>query len=93
MGAMDDGPASKRAKLEEWSADANACISIIWLDAAREPSTNEAALCHPEFTHQLFGEEERIFGYRGLQLDLTFSQRSFVALAELRHDQVRSRRA
>ena len=81
-----DPPVAKRAKLEAWTADATECTSIVFLDPAREPGVAEAARVCPEFTHQLFGEEEQIAGYRGLELGLYLSQRSFAALAELKHE-------
>ena len=81
-----DPPAAKRAKLEAWTADANECTSIVFLDPAREPAVAEAARVCPEFTHQLFGEEEQIDGYRGLELALYLSQRSFAALVELKYE-------
>ena len=81
-----DPPAAKRAKLEAWTADANECTSIMFLDPVREPAVAEAARVCPVFTHQLFGEEEQIAGYRGLELALYLSQRSFAALAELKYE-------
>lgn len=81
-----DPPAAKRAKLEAWTADANECTSIVFLDPAREPAVAEAARACPEFTHQLFGEEEQIAGYRGLELALYLSQRSFAAQVELKYE-------
>ncbi len=88
--AMADPPAAKRARLsDEWVADANECTTIAFLDPAREAAGVEAFSCHPEFTHQLFGEEERIQGYRGLRLRLLLSQRTFAASAELAYDEKR----
>jgi hypothetical protein len=87
--AMADPPAAKRARLsDEWVVDANEC-TIAFLDPAREAAGVEAFSCHPEFTHQLFGEEERIQGYRGLRLRLRLSQRTFAAAAELAYDEKR----
>ena len=87
---MADPPAAKRGRLsDEWVADANECSTIAFLDAAQEAADVEAFSCHPEFTHQLFGEEERIQGYRGLRLRLRLSQRSFAAAAELAYDEKR----
>lgn len=33
----------------------------------------EAAAFHPEMAHQIFGEQENIFGYRDLQIDVCFA--------------------
>ncbi|KAK9839470.1 hypothetical protein WJX81_003999 [Elliptochloris bilobata] len=87
---MAEPPAAKRAKLEQWSVDSNECTSIVFLNPAQEPGVVEAARCHPEFTHQLFGEDEQITGFRGLDLSLSISQRSFAALAELKFDEKRA---
>lgn len=38
-----------------------------------EDLDNEATTFHPEYTHQLFGDTEMIFGYTGLKLKFYFS--------------------
>jgi hypothetical protein len=41
----------------------------------------------PEYAHAIF-EDEQIFGYRGLNLHLTFAPDSMRTLVEITHDEV-----
>ena len=53
---------------EAFTAQANEALSFRLVRTAAELAT--APLFHPEFTHQVFREDETIFGYRDLKARL-----------------------
>lgn len=53
----------------EWSSDSNDCFHITLL---RSDGTKHTTFS-PKFTYPMFGEQEAIFGYVGLSIDLTFA--------------------
>jgi histone acetyltransferase 1 len=61
------------ATSEQWSSDANEAvhISIVRPGPHGLQTLHEF---HPTFTYPIFGEEERIFGYKGLHIDVRFAQ-------------------
>jgi histone acetyltransferase 1 len=61
------------ATSEQWSSDANEAvqISIVRLGPHGLQTLHEF---HPTFTYPIFGEEERIFGYKGLHIDVRFAE-------------------
>lgn len=65
----DELDAQIRAEVEEWSSNSNECLSIKLIRG--DGSTIETF--QPEFTYPIFGEEEAIFGYRDLEITLTFA--------------------
>ncbi len=73
-GASADVPPTVRAPAPEsaapaarspFEASANEALSFRLVRTAAELAT--ALTFHPEFTHQVFGEDDTIFGYRDLQ--------------------------
>ena len=57
---------------EQWSSDANEAIQISLIRPG--PSSIETVQkFHPKFTYPIVGEEERIFGYKGLAIDVNFA--------------------
>jgi histone acetyltransferase 1 len=58
-----------KKQVEEWSSNSNECFTIDILQG--DGST--VATFQPEFTYPIFGEEEAIFGYQGLSINLTFA--------------------
>ena len=68
---MDAGELEEEIKrqVEEWSSNSNECFTIDLIQG--DGST--AATFQPEFTYPIFGEEEAIFGYQGLSINLTFA--------------------
>ena len=57
---------------EQWSSDANNAVQINLVRAGQvEPEVIHSF--HPTFTYPIFGEEERIFGYKGLEIDIRFA--------------------
>jgi histone acetyltransferase 1 len=53
------------------SANANEAVQILLV----QPGASGLTILHefpPQFTYPIFGEEERIFGYKGLEIDVKF---------------------
>ncbi|KAK3176990.1 hypothetical protein OEA41_008316 [Lepraria neglecta] len=60
------------ADQEEWSTHANEALEISFVQAgAGSPKT--LSTFHPLFTYPIFGDEEQIFGYQGLRINLRFA--------------------
>ncbi|XP_022087099.1 histone acetyltransferase type B catalytic subunit-like isoform X2 [Acanthaster planci] len=58
--------------LEEYVCDANQVIELK-LVRSEADVFDDGKIFHPEFTHQLFGQNENIFGYKGLRVQLFFT--------------------
>ena len=56
---------------EQWSSDANEAVQISIVKPGPQ-GLQTAHEFHPTFTYPIFGEEERIFGYKGLNIDVRF---------------------
>lgn len=68
----DDLEAQIAAQVGEWSSNSNECFHITLLRSDGQA----IATFQPEFTYPMFGEEEAIFGYRDLAIELTFAAHS-----------------
>ncbi|KAI9734548.1 MAG: histone acetyltransferase 1 [Cirrosporium novae-zelandiae] len=60
---------------DEWSIDANEAVTISLLQPSENPEDDLKTLSsfHPRFTYPIFGDEEIIFGYQGLNIALRYS--------------------
>ena len=54
------------------SADANEAVQVSIVQSGKNDLTTLHDF-HPRFTYPIFGEEERIFGYKGLEIDVKFA--------------------
>ena len=57
---------------DQWSSDANEAVRLNLV----QPGEGQIQIVqdfHPKFTYPIFGEEERIFGYKGLDINVRFS--------------------
>lgn len=54
------------------STNANEALEISFVQAA-PGSPRTLSSFHPQFTYPIFGDEERIFGYQNLKLNLRFA--------------------
>ncbi|KAI5862318.1 acyl-CoA N-acyltransferase [Durotheca rogersii] len=59
---------------DEWTVNANNALS---LSLVRPTATaiDKVASFHPEFTYAVFGQDESIFGYKGLRIELQYDAR------------------
>lgn len=89
MFRLSNGQATtKRLKTdsEEYKVCANECLTLHLIKPALQGSTwppKAAFSFKPEFTHQIFGDDEQIIGYKGLAINIYFSQRDFRACADV----------
>ncbi|KAJ5805223.1 hypothetical protein N7474_011110 [Penicillium riverlandense] len=60
------------ASEEDWSCDANDAVHITVVQPG-ETKPKTLSTFHPQFTYPIFGDEERIFGYKGLIIRLRFA--------------------
>ncbi|KAL8817438.1 MAG: hypothetical protein Q9223_003723 [Gallowayella weberi] len=56
----------------DWSSSANEALHISFVQAGQETPVKLSTF-HPKFTYPIFGEEECIFGYQGLNINLRFA--------------------
>ncbi|KAJ7043083.1 histone acetyltransferase type B catalytic subunit [Mycena alexandri] len=75
--------------MAEWTCDANEALTLSLVRAqedelvlGEEESYSEF---HPNFTYPIFGEEEKIYGYNDLVIDLRFASGSLVQFLEVKH--------
>ncbi|KAJ0158702.1 Histone acetyltransferase type B catalytic subunit, partial [Colletotrichum tanaceti] len=59
------------AETDEWSANATESLNIS-LIAPALGATKTIASFNPRFTYSIFGDDERIFGYKDLKIDLRY---------------------
>ena len=93
MFRLSNGQATaKRLKTdaEDYKASANDSITLHLVDPAKTtsswPPNSVSRSFKPEFTHQIFGDDEEIVGYRGLTVDIYFSQVDFQACVEVKFE-------
>ncbi len=89
MFRLSNGQATaKRLKTdsEDYKACANECITLHLFDPSTSsswPPSGVTGSFKPDFTHQIFGDDEEIVGYKGLAVDIYFSQADFQACVEI----------
>ncbi|KAE9398318.1 histone acetyltransferase type B catalytic subunit [Gymnopus androsaceus JB14] len=66
--------------MSDWTTDSNECISISMVRSSEDKKVlgEEESYedFHPAFTYPIFGEEEKIYGYKNLSIDLKFASGS-----------------
>lgn len=67
------------------STTANEALEISFVQAA-PGSPRTISSFHPQFTYPIFGEEERIFGYQSLKLNLRFAAHDLRPNLEILYD-------
>ncbi|GAW24298.1 hypothetical protein ANO14919_138820 [Xylariales sp. No.14919] len=60
---------------DEWTASANEALTISLVRPSAATIENVSSF-HPNFTYPIFGEDERIFGYKGLKINLQYDVRN-----------------
>ncbi|GMH38592.1 hypothetical protein BSKO_06476 [Bryopsis sp. KO-2023] len=89
-------PEAKRLKLDEGTMQqsgaptvpASEVIAIHLVDASRDKTacSAESEPFHPEFTHQVFGNDETITGYEGLTVDIFLDAKTFYSRVDVRYE-------
>ncbi|EMC99384.1 hypothetical protein BAUCODRAFT_31703 [Baudoinia panamericana UAMH 10762] len=83
MDGDDELTAEIQAQVEEWSANSKDCFTL----HIRKGDRNIATFL-PEFTYEFFGEEEAIFGYHDLSIDLLFAAHDMRPSLSIHHGKV-----
>ncbi|KAL8939118.1 MAG: hypothetical protein Q9216_003531 [Gyalolechia sp. 2 TL-2023] len=73
------------ADQEEWSANANEAVNISFIQAG-QTSPVTLSTFHPKFTYPIFGEEECIFGYQGLKVEIRFAAHNLIPNISISHE-------
>ncbi|KAJ6546965.1 acyl-CoA N-acyltransferase [Mycena capillaripes] len=75
--------------MAEWTSDANEALTLSLVRATEDEQAlgdDESYLdFHPHFTYPIFGEEEKIYGYNDLVIDLRFASGSLAQFLEVKH--------
>uniref|UniRef100_A0AAZ3SGX6 Histone acetyltransferase type B catalytic subunit n=1 Tax=Oncorhynchus tshawytscha TaxID=74940 RepID=A0AAZ3SGX6_ONCTS len=71
-------------KLAEYKCDTNEAICLKLVRFAEEVD-NESTTFHPEYSHQLYGDDEVAFGYKGLQIQLYYSAGNLITLFKVKY--------
>lgn len=75
----DELEATIREQVDEWSTDSNEAVNIQLLRG----DGHRPCLFKPDFTYPIFGEEEKIFGYQELDINLSFAAHNLKPLVTL----------
>ncbi|KAL8956359.1 MAG: hypothetical protein Q9183_006321, partial [Haloplaca sp. 2 TL-2023] len=73
------------ADQEEWSSNASEALHISFVQAG-QTSPITLSTFHPKFTYPIFGEEEHIFGYQGLKIDIRFAAHDLLPNVSVSYD-------
>ncbi|KAI4111113.1 MAG: hypothetical protein LQ339_000841 [Xanthoria mediterranea] len=73
------------ADQEEWSSNANEALNISFVQAGQQ-SPVKLSTFHPKFTYPIFGEEECIFGYQGLNITIRFAAHDLLPNLSVKYD-------
>ncbi|KAL4893053.1 acyl-CoA N-acyltransferase [Aspergillus ambiguus] len=69
----------------DWTCDANDAVHITVVQPS-EQKPKTISTFHPQFTYPIFGDEEQIFGYRGLIIRLRFAAHDLRPHAHISYD-------
>ncbi|KAK3322476.1 acyl-CoA N-acyltransferase [Apodospora peruviana] len=58
---------------DTWSANSNDTLVLSLVAPSETGGLKTVASFHPQFTYTVFGEDEQIFGYQGLNINLRFN--------------------
>ncbi|KAK9866385.1 hypothetical protein WJX84_011581 [Apatococcus fuscideae] len=82
-----EGPPGKKQRLEDPGkpvTSANKCINFHFAKPQSTDSKLQASdSFQPEFTHQIFGDDEEIHGFEGLEIKVWLLQPSFLAFVDV----------
>ncbi|KAJ7632131.1 histone acetyltransferase type B catalytic subunit [Roridomyces roridus] len=75
--------------MAEWTSDANQALTLSLVRAPEDEQVlgEEESYTdfHPAFTYPIFGEDEKIYGYTDLVIDLRFASSSLVQFLDVTH--------
>ncbi|KAH7918483.1 histone acetyltransferase type B [Leucogyrophana mollusca] len=75
--------------MTDWTTNSNEALTLSLVRAAEDKrvlGANESyEAFHPTFTYPIYGEDEKIYGYRDLVIDLRFASGSLAQYLSIRH--------
>ncbi|KAL8663353.1 MAG: hypothetical protein Q9168_008110 [Polycauliona sp. 1 TL-2023] len=74
------------ADQDEWSSNANKALNISFIQAGPQSPVKLSTSFHPNFTYPIFGEEECIFGYQGLDVTIRFAAHNLHPNVAVKYD-------
>ncbi|XP_061548103.1 histone acetyltransferase type B catalytic subunit isoform X1 [Phycodurus eques] len=84
MQCVPSGVNNMEKKLAEFKCDTNeaVCLKLIRFP---EDVDDDGTTFHPEYSHQIFGDDEVAFGYKGLQIQLFYTAGSLTTLYKVKY--------
>ncbi|KAI4127876.1 MAG: hypothetical protein LQ341_006747 [Variospora aurantia] len=76
---------NKDGQLAKGSTNANEAVNISFVQPGQSSPTTLSTF-HPKFTYPIFGEEECIFGYQGLEINLRFAAHDLRPNVSVKYD-------
>ncbi|PGH15739.1 hypothetical protein AJ80_05447 [Polytolypa hystricis UAMH7299] len=71
----------------DWSCDANEAIHISLVQPGSDGKLKTLSSFQPQFTYPIFGQEETIFGYKGLNVRLRFAAHNLKSNINIAYDE------
>lgn len=88
-GAHDDAESSEGSDVDEpeneYLCRANDVLEIK-LVRTEQDIRDDSAVFHPTFTHQVFGQDEQIVGYKNLRMKLYYNASTLHTYINMKHD-------
>ncbi|TFK34824.1 acyl-CoA N-acyltransferase [Crucibulum laeve] len=77
--------------MTDWTSDANEALTLSLVRAKEDkeslPEVESYEKFHPSFTYPIFGEDEKIYGYNDLVIDLRFASGSLAQYLSVKYSQ------
>ncbi|KAG6829850.1 hypothetical protein H0H92_003293 [Tricholoma furcatifolium] len=76
--------------MTDWTCDANEALKLTLVRSAEDTESlgdNESYEFHPSFTYPIYGEDEKLYGYKGLEIDLRFASGSLTQYLNVKYSQ------
>ncbi|KAI7968501.1 hypothetical protein EIK77_006520 [Talaromyces pinophilus] len=70
----------------DWTCDANDAVQLTLIKPGEQKPTT-AEIFHPQFTYPIFGDDEQIFGYKGLIIRLRFATHDLRTHVHISYDE------
>ncbi|KAG5732748.1 Histone acetyltransferase type B catalytic subunit [Termitomyces sp. T112] len=72
----------------DWTADANEALKLTLVRSTEDTKSfaeDELYEFHPTFTYPIYGEDEKLYGYQGLEIDLRFASGSLIQYLNIKY--------
>ncbi|KNZ80207.1 Histone acetyltransferase type B catalytic subunit [Termitomyces sp. J132] len=72
----------------DWTSDANEALKLTLVRSTEDTESfaeDELYGFHPTFTYPIYGEDEKLYGYQGLEIDLRFASGSLIQYLNIKY--------